>query len=80
MSELLNKLISLYLSYSPKPLGPLDYLLVVDRYNYIGWVRRKQGNLLEAWTNHQTVHFNALNCFKKALDIQEKVLQPYHSH
>jgi tetratricopeptide (TPR) repeat protein len=42
MAELLNKLVTLYLNYSAKPLGPPDYQLLVDRYNYIGWIRKKE--------------------------------------
>jgi hypothetical protein len=53
MSELLNKMITLYMNYSIKPLGPLDYQLVVDRCNYIGWIRKQQGNLSAAWDYHE---------------------------
>ncbi|CAF1351092.1 unnamed protein product [Rotaria sordida] len=67
MAELLNKLITLYRDYSLKPLGPLDYQLIVDRYNYIGWVQKKQGKLSEAWTSH-----------KRALRILRKYLPPTH--
>ena len=51
MAETLSRLISLYLDHPAHPLGPLDFQLIADRYNYIGWVRRRQGNLTEAWTN-----------------------------
>ncbi|CAF3154907.1 unnamed protein product [Rotaria sp. Silwood2] len=53
MVELLNKLLTLYLAYSMKQLCPLDYQLIVDRYNYIGWVKKQQGKLSEAWASNQ---------------------------
>ena len=43
MAELLSKVITLFFDYSLKPLSPLDYQLIVDRCNYIGFVRKKQG-------------------------------------
>ncbi|CAF2826728.1 unnamed protein product [Rotaria sp. Silwood2] len=53
IAELLSKLIPIYLDYSLRPLCPLDYQLIVDRYNYIGWVQKNQGKLLEAWASHE---------------------------
>jgi tetratricopeptide (TPR) repeat protein len=55
MSEMLNKMVTLYFNYYERELGPLDYQLIVDRYNYIGWVRKTQGNLSEAWDYHERV-------------------------
>jgi tetratricopeptide (TPR) repeat protein len=67
MAESLNKVIILYRDHSVKPLGPVDYQRIVDRYNYIGWVRKKQGKLSEAWANHE-----------QALRILHEHLPPTH--
>jgi tetratricopeptide (TPR) repeat protein len=67
MTELLLKLITLYHDYATTPLTPLDYLLIVDRLNYIGFVRQKQQKLSEAWTNHE-----------RALEILREHLPPTH--
>lgn len=111
MAELLSKLVSLYRNHSAQLLSPLDYQLIVDRYNYIGWVRKRQGNVPSPWIQHERAlellrehlppthprfaltyshigllhlavnnHLNALDCFERALHIQEKALRPYHVH
>jgi tetratricopeptide (TPR) repeat protein len=67
VAELLNKLITLYLDYPAQTLSPLDYQLAADHYNYIGWARKNQGKLSEAWTHHQ-----------QALEIINKHLPPTH--
>ncbi|CAF1384941.1 unnamed protein product [Rotaria sp. Silwood1] len=67
MVELINKMVTLYLDYSVKQLSPLDYQLIVDRYNYVGWVKKQQGKLSEAWTSHQ-----------HALGILRQHLPPTH--
>ncbi|CAF3952801.1 unnamed protein product [Rotaria sp. Silwood2] len=67
MVELVNKLVTLYLDNSTKPLCPLNYQIAVDRYNYIGWVRKKQGKISEAWTSHE-----------QAMQILRKYLPPTH--
>ena len=51
MAETLSQLISLYLDHPANPLGPLDFQIIADQYNYVGWIHRRQGNLSEAWTN-----------------------------
>ena len=67
LAELLSKLISFYLDHSVQPLGPLDYQLIADRHNYIGWVRRRQGNLSKAWTNYE-----------RALELLREHVPPTH--
>ena len=67
MAELLSTVITLFFDYSLKPLSPLDYQLIVDRCNYIGFVRKKQGKLLEAWASHE-----------RALGIVHEHLPPTH--
>ncbi|CAF2826760.1 unnamed protein product [Rotaria sp. Silwood2] len=67
MADLLNKVVTLYLDFSVKQLGPLDYQLIVDRYNHIGWIRKQQGKLSEAWAYHED-----------ALQILHEHLTPTH--
>lgn len=53
MAELLDKLNIVHRNHWMKPLGPIDYQIIIDRFNYIGWVRKKQDRLLEACANHE---------------------------
>ena len=67
MAELFSQLISLYHNHFARPLGPLDYQLIAGRYNYISCIRRKQGNLSEAWIN-----------LERALQLLREHLPPFH--
>ncbi|CAF2523102.1 unnamed protein product [Rotaria sp. Silwood2] len=67
MADLLHKMVTLYLDHSVKPLSPFEYQLIVDRYNYIGFVRKKQGKLSEAKA-----------CHKRALQILREHLPSTH--
>ena len=67
MADLLSELITLSLEHPLQPLGPLDYQLVSDRYNYIAWVRRREGNLSEAWMNYE-----------RSLELLREYLPPTH--
>ncbi len=67
MADVLNKFISLYHHHSAKPLSSLDYLLIIDRLNYIGWVRKRQHKLSEAWDSHE-----------RALQLLREHLPPTH--
>jgi tetratricopeptide (TPR) repeat protein len=67
VADLLNNLIGFSLNDSTKSLSPLDYQLIVDRYNYIGWIRKKQNKLSEALVNHE-----------RALCIAREHLPPTH--
>ena len=67
IADLLSELITLYLDHPLQPLGPLDYQLISDRYNFISWVRSRQGNLPEAWMN-----------LERSLELLREYLPPTH--